>query len=269
MAIFEDIPPVRGGDEWTPRSPSKKNKRTRASELFPEAQEMQERAPKSRRFTKAEQHSPYHSSDEDSVEKSTLRKRPKGERIIEEDEGRRVRRRVLKKEESPVVDRFELVGPDRVFFKECVYSLKHNRQIFPQLVADPRMNPIVAKRLLQLPIIEEATPQVLRRLAERMSGSLQEGVKFLSQNEWGSQRVGLLATLCVTADSLQEQEALTRAVADYLVQTGNLQARRSFVEHLPETIRPTLTLTLTARSREELDDVIAKLMDLTLGRKNL
>ena len=86
MAIFEDIPPVRGGDEWTPRSPSKKNKRTRASELFPEAQEMQERAPKSRRFTKAEQHSPYHSSDEDSVEKSTLRKRPKGERIIEEDD---------------------------------------------------------------------------------------------------------------------------------------------------------------------------------------
>jgi hypothetical protein len=269
MANFEDIPPIRGGDEWTPRSSSKKNKRTRASELFPEVQEgMQERAPKLRRFTKAEQRSPYHSSDEDSVEQSALRKRSKGEGGIEEDKGRRVRRRLPKKEEGPVVDQLGgLVGPDRVFFKECVYSLKHNRQIFPQLVADPRMNPIVAKRLLQLPMIEDATPQALRRLAERMSGSLQEGVKFLSQSEWGTQRVGLLATLCVTADSFQEQEALTRAVADYLVQTGNLQARRSFVEYLPETIRPTLTL--TARSREELDDVIAKLTDLTLGRKDL
>jgi hypothetical protein len=267
MTTFEGIPPFQGGGEWAPRVPSRKNKRGRASGMFSAAQgELPKHVSKERRFTKSGPFSPHDSSDKECFERTSRGKRTKREESVEEGGGRSVRRQYPKEYERPVADPLgELVGPDLVFFKECVFSLKHNRQIFPQLVADPRMNPIVAKRLLQIPMIEDATPQTLRRLAERMSGSLQEGVRLLSQSEWGTQRVGLLATLCVTADTLQEQEALTWAVADRLVQTGNVRAERAFVGNLPETIRPTPTI--TARSREELDDVIARLADLSLGRR--
>lgn len=263
MSFEGGIPPIQEGSGLI-SDPGKKKKRTKAADVFEHVQvEHSDQASKKRRFTRPERRSPSPSSDEESDAHLHLQKRSRS-RGADEAEPVRSRRRVGQKEgsfcmspqEIEAIDLLEQPdGKDLDFHRECVRSLKHNVPLFSQLVVDARMAPIVAKRLLQLPMIIDATPQAIRCLAEKLCGSLRRCLEYMSQDEWWNKRVSLLAMLVTAADSSAEQETLAQDVVERLVMSGHIGEAKIFSGYLPEGIRPTLTL---------VDDIISRMANLTL-----
>lgn len=263
MSFEGGIPPIQEGSGLI-SDPGKKTKRTKAADVFEQFQaEHSGQASKRRRFIRPERRSPSPSSGEEAGTHPHLQKRSrlKG---TDEAEPVRSRRRVGEKEEPfymslqeiEAIDRLERPeGKDLDFHRECVRCLKHNVQMFPQLVFDARMTPIVAKQLLQLPMIIDATPQAIRSLAEKFCGSLRRCLEYMSQSDLWKERTTLLSMLVIAADSFEEQKNFAQAVVEQFVMSGHIGEAKIFIGYLPEDIRPTLTL---------VDDIISRMANLTL-----